>query len=597
MYDSFYHFQKSPFRLTPDPQFFFPSAAHSRGLAYLQYALYQGEGFVVISGSPGTGKTELMLNFMDRLPQGKVTAAKIVSSRLNDSDLLQLVASSFLPSIENVSKGTILKHLEKFFYAQAKSGRSLLLLIDEAHNLPVSSLTELGMLCNFQVDEKPVIQCFLMGHYALDQKLNHPQLAHLKQRVIISMHLESFSRQETQQYIEHRIRIASNGDLDNKPRFTDRALSAIHHYSEGLPRRINAVCHRVLLEGYLEEKTEIDFKLVSKVIREMQEEAVVNTNAMDLDFAQLKTAAVHQVTSKAPTQSTNTAKSEHGSGMEQPLDNIVHFSPSTSSTLQQTSEPASFNSATQRNNHHPATVNVPDTAKRQVPESATTADTQDNTDDFTIKPTTEHHWAAIPLSDDSPGAGTTTLVRKGVSTTPTHKPRKPAQRPDKTANNRGGAAKTRPDTRKRSVYQLATDHRESGMLDKELLSLASWYQPDNATTSPNEPGATQLHTAAGPSLDDPLTTESDSQANTVSSAGVTSAIAIDHEKQPHNTPAFDSRSAAARWMDRIANRLPLSPLGIGLSGLALAILWWFVYGPGSSETLRWLNAVATIVAA
>ena len=163
MYESFYKLRHTPFRLTPDPHFFFASETHKRGLAYLRFAFYQREGFVSITGAPGTGKTELMLNLINELPKEKVTVAKIVTTNLDAENLLNLVAASFLIDPQNMSKGSLLKRLENFFVRQAQLGKQVLLLIDEAHNLSVDSLTELYMLENFQLDEKPLMQCFLMG--------------------------------------------------------------------------------------------------------------------------------------------------------------------------------------------------------------------------------------------------------------------------------------------------------------------------------------------------------------------------------------------------------------------------------------------------
>ncbi len=283
MYESFYNLHPTPFRLTPDPHFFYESDTHKRGLAYLRFAFYQEEGFVVITGAPGTGKTELMLNLITELPRHKVTLAKIVTSNLDADDLLDLIAASFLINPEHLSKGSLLKRLEDYFIHQARNGKHVLLLIDEAHNLSVKSLTELSMLSNFQIDEKPVMQCFLLGQDPLEEKLNIPELMHLKQRVLASTRLESLTQQETREYIMHRL---LKSGWDNNPIIRDTAYTLIYYYSQGVPRRINSLCGRVLLQSYLDERRDIGADLVQHVIEELQDELLEHEAAIDPNFAQ-----------------------------------------------------------------------------------------------------------------------------------------------------------------------------------------------------------------------------------------------------------------------------------------------------------------------
>lgn len=283
MYESFYKLHPTPFRLTPDPHFFFESETHKRGLAYLRFAFYQREGFVAITGAPGTGKTELMLNMIEELPDEKVTLAKIVTTNLDADDLLDLVAASFQIDSEHISKGSELKRLEDFFFSQARIGKQVLLIIDEAHNLSARSLLELSMLENFQLKEKPVMQCFLLGQLPLEEKLNLPELEPLKQRVIASARLEALDQQETREYIIHRL---SRSGWDNNPVIHDEAFSIIHLYTKGVPRKINSLCNRLLLHTYLEDQHEIVANTVHTVIQEVQHEAV--KESLDVDFADLQ---------------------------------------------------------------------------------------------------------------------------------------------------------------------------------------------------------------------------------------------------------------------------------------------------------------------
>ena len=284
MFESFYKLHPTPFRLTPDPHFFFESETHKRGLAYLRFAYYQREGFVVITGAPGTGKTELSLNLIEDLPQEKVTVARIVSTNLDADDLLDLVAASFQINIEKSSKGFELKKLEDFFISQARIGKQVLLIIDEAHNLSVKSLLELSMLENFQLNEKPIMQCFLVGQLALEQKLDLPELEPLKQRIIASTRLENMDQQETRKYIIHRL---SKSGWKNNPLIDDEAFFFIYQYTNGVPRKINSLCNRLLLHTFVESLHKIDANTVHEVIEEMRKERV--GESLDLDFAKMQT--------------------------------------------------------------------------------------------------------------------------------------------------------------------------------------------------------------------------------------------------------------------------------------------------------------------
>jgi len=280
MYESFYRLRKTPFRLTPDPYFFFGSRTHKRGTAYLRYAMQQGEGFVVITGGPGTGKTELMFNLIKEFDAPRIIFAKIVSTNLKADDLLELVAASFELPTEGLGKGLLLKKLENFFIACARQDKQVFLLIDEAHNLSITSLAELSMLSNFQLGEKAILRCFLLGQEALEKKLEKPELAQLKQRVIASAHLDPMDEAETTEYIQHRLTQAGwRGD----PRFHDNAYPLIYKFTGGIPRQINFFCNRLLLQGYIDELHKIDADVVHGVIKELLGETTVAHAPCDSD--------------------------------------------------------------------------------------------------------------------------------------------------------------------------------------------------------------------------------------------------------------------------------------------------------------------------
>lgn len=269
MYESFYNLSESPFRLTPDPRFYFSSSTHKRALTHLRFGFHQREGFVVITGKPGTGKTELMLHLLEGLPKERITYGKIVTSNLDANQTLQQVAAAYQIPAEGIKKGILLKKLEDFFLQQIRENKRLVLIVDEAHKLSINSLNELQMLTNFQLSGKAALQCFLSGHDTLKLKLHDPELLHLKQRVITSTFLSPLEKQETRFYIEHRLRCV--GWLDD-PKFNPTAYSLIHDVTEGIPRQINALCNRILLRAYAEQKHYIDEGMVSRAIDDVQSE-------------------------------------------------------------------------------------------------------------------------------------------------------------------------------------------------------------------------------------------------------------------------------------------------------------------------------------
>lgn len=269
MYESYYKFTEKPFHLSPNPRFFFESQGHKRALSYLRYGLTQNEGFIVITGGIGTGKTTLVRTLFDQLTKENVVAAQLVTTHLEKDELLRMIAASFGLAHEGNSKASILKNLETFLVARAKEGKKALLVIDEAQNLPVESLEELRMLSNFQIGDRVLLQTFLLGQEEFRETLKAEKLEQLRQRIIAAYHLEALSAPETSGYIKHRL---SHVGWKNDPSFTDQALAAIYQHTEGVPRKINNFCDRLLLFGYLEELHQIDAPQVQVVSSELQQE-------------------------------------------------------------------------------------------------------------------------------------------------------------------------------------------------------------------------------------------------------------------------------------------------------------------------------------
>ena len=269
MYESFYGLHGKPFQLNPDPQFYFGSRGHNRALAYLQYGLYQGEGFIVITGEIGAGKTTLVRSLIEQLDPARFVAAQIVSTQLDAGDLLRSVANAFGIPNKTREKAHLLAAIEAFLSSLAASNKRALLLVDEAQNLTLRAIEELRMLSNFQFGTQALLQSFLVGQPQLRRLMRRPEMEQLSQRVIASHHLGPIDRPETASYIEHRLKLVGWAD---DPIFEEGAYDAIFAYSNGIPRQINTLTNRLLLAGCLAEKHELNADDVNAVVDEIREE-------------------------------------------------------------------------------------------------------------------------------------------------------------------------------------------------------------------------------------------------------------------------------------------------------------------------------------
>ncbi len=289
MYDEYYGLTGRPFQLTPDHRFFFNSPGHTRALAYLRYGLEQGEGFIVISGGIGTGKTMLVLTLFDELEGRDVLAGQLVTTQVGPEDLLRMVCASFGLPNDGLSKAALLQNLHAFASARFGEGRRILLVVDEAHNLPPASLEELRMLANFQVQGRSLFQSFLLGQDELRRTLQGPGMEQLRQRVIAAHHLEPLTLEETRAYIEYRLACVN---WSGSPALDDGVFERVHQICAGVPRRINTLCDRLFLFGCIEEKLELDADDVDVVAAEIRSEVGrVGSAATSDNGVQLETLA------------------------------------------------------------------------------------------------------------------------------------------------------------------------------------------------------------------------------------------------------------------------------------------------------------------
>jgi general secretion pathway protein A len=268
MYDQYYGFTGRPFQLTPDPSFYFESGTHRKAMSYLGYGLAQGEGFIVITGDVGAGKTTLVGHLMNTIDPNRLTAVKLVSTQVEGDDLLRLVAEQFGLEWEGQSKAELLRSMEEYLREQARAGRRTLLIVDEGQNLAISALEELRMLSNFTLGGHSLLQIFLLGQPEFRQTLFHsPTLEQLRQRVIATHHLDPMEPEEVEPYILHRLnKVGWNGN----PSFAPEAYELIFDYSDGVPRKLNVLVSRLLLFGAVEELHRISAQHVRNVIAEIE---------------------------------------------------------------------------------------------------------------------------------------------------------------------------------------------------------------------------------------------------------------------------------------------------------------------------------------
>ena len=269
VYTDFFKFTGRPFQLTPDSRFFFESQTHKKAASYLTYGLHQREGFVVVTGEVGAGKTTLIEHLLSKLGASHFCVAKIVTTQVEADDLLRMIASAFDLSAAGKDKAAVLTDLKDFFERAHARGLRPLLIVDEVQNLSLSALEELRMLSNLQIGSTPLVQTFLVGQPQFRATMASKDLEQLMQRVIASSHLEPLTEDETYGYIEHRLQcVGWTGD----PAIRTEALQRVFLATNGVPRRINLLFDRLLLSCFLETQHEITPAWVDEVVTELERE-------------------------------------------------------------------------------------------------------------------------------------------------------------------------------------------------------------------------------------------------------------------------------------------------------------------------------------
>jgi putative secretion ATPase (PEP-CTERM system associated) len=269
MFETHFGLRAPPFQLVPDPAFLYGSRGHRQALAYLKYGVAQQEGFIVVTGEVGAGKTTTVRALMQTLDPAQIIAAQIVNTQVNDVELLGSICAAFGIPRQGESKAQLLSTLEAFLLATATRGRRALLIVDEAQNLGRRELEELRMLSNFQLGNQALLQSFLVGQPELRATIGSPEMAQFRQRVIASCHLGHLSPEETGDYVAHRLKHAGHA---GEPIFDAEALAGIHVATGGVPRRINVLCSRLLLSAYLESELTVSAQSVAALAADLGNE-------------------------------------------------------------------------------------------------------------------------------------------------------------------------------------------------------------------------------------------------------------------------------------------------------------------------------------
>ena len=275
MYEEYYGFTEKPFSLTPDPKYLFRSHSHGSAFDLLQYAIRRREGFVVITGDIGTGKTTTCRALLEQIDR-KTFTALVLNPFLSEEDLLKLILQDFgVVSREDVKRGR-LAHVSKqdlidtlydFLLGLLPLHASAVVIIDEAQNLPLQVLEQIRILSNLETDKEKLLQIVLVGQLNLHTMLRSPQLRQLDQRVSIRYELKPLTREEVASYVMHRLMIAGGAPSVS---FTPKALVQVHRLSGGVPRLINLICDRALLAGYSERTSRITPEMVRKAAESLE---------------------------------------------------------------------------------------------------------------------------------------------------------------------------------------------------------------------------------------------------------------------------------------------------------------------------------------
>ena len=267
MYNAFFGFSESPFNLSPDPAFFYRSEQHEEALANLVYGVQARKGFIVLTGEVGTGKTTMLECLRDYLDAQNTEFAFLFNSRITPAQFFEMIAYDLDLRCERTSKTEVLFALHQMLMVQAHEGRTVVLLVDEAHNLEWDVLEEIRLLGNLETRHGKLLQIVLAGQPELDRKLDAPNMRQLKQRIVLRCTLDPLSLRDSIDYIQSRL---ARAGAQNQAVFSEELMSEIHLRSQGIPRLINAICDNLLLTAFAMERKTCDRAILDEVCRDMR---------------------------------------------------------------------------------------------------------------------------------------------------------------------------------------------------------------------------------------------------------------------------------------------------------------------------------------
>ncbi len=266
MYLDYYGLTEPPFDITPNPRFLFYSAKHREAFNHLLYGIRERKGFVQLTGEVGAGKTTLCRALLEQL-DGHFATALILNPVMSADELIKAIAIEFGLPVSGLDRLDTVAVINQFLLQQVERGQDTVLIIDEAQDLTDELLEQVRLLSNLETDNRKLLQIVLLGQPELRDRLNNPRLRQLRQRITVRYHLLPLKRAEVNQYIQHRLVVSG---AKGAPHFTQLALWRVYGYSQGVPRLVNAVCDKALLAGFVQQREQIDFRIIGRAVRELE---------------------------------------------------------------------------------------------------------------------------------------------------------------------------------------------------------------------------------------------------------------------------------------------------------------------------------------
>jgi general secretion pathway protein A len=266
VYLDYYNLTEPPFDITPNPRFLFYSAKHREAYNHLLYGLRERKGFVQLTGEVGAGKTTLCRALMEQLDE-RYSTALILNPVMSPDELMKAVAIEFGLPVNGLDRLDTLAVINQFLLQQVEIGKEAVLLIDEAQDLTEELLEQVRLLSNLETDNRKLLQIVLLGQPELRDRLNSPRLRQLRQRITVRYHLAPLTRNEVNQYVQHRLHVSGG---NGTPYFTKAAMWRVYRYTQGIPRLVNALCDKALLGGFVAQSERINYGLVNRAVRELE---------------------------------------------------------------------------------------------------------------------------------------------------------------------------------------------------------------------------------------------------------------------------------------------------------------------------------------